>query len=37
VHVHAETAGHYMHLDDPDLVVKAIRDLVRRSRKLPRS
>ncbi len=29
-HITARGAGHYMHLDDPDLVVKAIRDLVRR-------
>jgi pimeloyl-ACP methyl ester carboxylesterase len=32
VHIYAERAGHYMHLDDPDLVIKAIRDLVRRCR-----
>jgi hypothetical protein len=32
VHIHADKAGHYMHLDDPDLVVKAIRNLVRRCR-----
>jgi pimeloyl-ACP methyl ester carboxylesterase len=32
VHVHAERGGHYLHLDDPDLVVQAIRDLVRRCR-----
>lgn len=31
-HIHAETAGHFIHLDEPDLVVKAIRDLVRRCR-----
>ena len=31
-HVMAEEAGHYVHLDDPDLVVQAIRDLVRRCR-----
>jgi pimeloyl-ACP methyl ester carboxylesterase len=29
-HITAPEARHYMHLDDPDLVVKAIRDLVRR-------
>ena len=32
VHVHAERAGHYVHLDEPDLVVREIRDLVRRCR-----
>jgi pimeloyl-ACP methyl ester carboxylesterase len=31
-HIQAERAGHYLHLDDPDLVVQAIRDLVRRCR-----
>lgn len=31
-HITAPGVGHYMHLDDPDLVVKAIRDLVRRCR-----
>jgi pimeloyl-ACP methyl ester carboxylesterase len=31
-HIQAERAGHYLHLDDPDLVVQAIRELVRRSR-----
>jgi pimeloyl-ACP methyl ester carboxylesterase len=31
-HIHAETAGHYIQLDEPDLVVGAIRDLVRRCR-----
>ena len=31
-HVMAEQAGHYVHLDEPDLVVQAIRDLVRRCR-----
>ena len=31
-HLHAETAGHYVHLDEPDLVIQAIRDLVRRCR-----
>lgn len=30
LHVNAEMAGHYVHLDDPDLVIQAIRDLVRR-------
>lgn len=29
-HIHAETAGHYVHLDEPDLVIQAIHDLVRR-------
>jgi pimeloyl-ACP methyl ester carboxylesterase len=32
VHVIADRAGHYVHLDDPGLVVQAIRDLVRRCR-----
>ena len=32
VHVHGGTGGHYVHLDEPDLVVQAIRDLVRRCR-----
>jgi pimeloyl-ACP methyl ester carboxylesterase len=32
VHVHAERGGHYLHRDDPDLVIQAIRDLVRRCR-----
>jgi len=31
-HLQAETAGHYVHLDEPELVIKAIRDLVRRCR-----
>jgi pimeloyl-ACP methyl ester carboxylesterase len=31
-HITAPEVGHYMHLDDPDLVVQAIRDLVRRCR-----
>lgn len=30
VHIHAEQGGHYLHLDNPDLVIQAIRDLVRR-------
>jgi pimeloyl-ACP methyl ester carboxylesterase len=30
-HLMAENAGHYVHLDEPDLVVKAIQDLVRRT------
>jgi len=29
-HITAEGSGHYVHLDDPELVVQAIRDLVRR-------
>jgi pimeloyl-ACP methyl ester carboxylesterase len=29
-HVMAEHGGHYLHLDEPDLVIQAIRDLVRR-------
>ena len=32
VHIHAERGGHYLQLDEPDLVVQAIRDLVRRCR-----
>lgn len=32
-HLHAKTAGHYVHRDEPDLVVQAIRDLVRRCRR----
>ena len=32
VHVTVRESGHYLHLDDPDLVIKAIRDLVRRCR-----
>jgi pimeloyl-ACP methyl ester carboxylesterase len=32
VHIHAERAGHYIHLDEPDLVIQAIRNLVRRCR-----
>jgi pimeloyl-ACP methyl ester carboxylesterase len=32
VHVYAETAGHYIHLDEPDLVIQAIHDLVMRCR-----
>ena len=31
-HIKAQEAGHYVHLDEPDLVIKAIRDLVRRCR-----
>jgi pimeloyl-ACP methyl ester carboxylesterase len=31
-HLYAQTAGHYVHRDEPDLVVQAIRDLVRRCR-----
>jgi pimeloyl-ACP methyl ester carboxylesterase len=31
-HITEPGVGHYMHLDDPDLVVQVIRDLVRRSR-----
>jgi pimeloyl-ACP methyl ester carboxylesterase len=31
-HLHAETAGHYVHCDEPDLVIQAIRDLVSRCR-----
>jgi len=32
-HLYAETAGHYVHRDEPDLVIQAIRDLVRRCRR----
>jgi pimeloyl-ACP methyl ester carboxylesterase len=32
VHIRAERGGHYLHLDNPDLVIQAIRDLVRRCR-----
>lgn len=31
-HIRARTAGHYVHLDEPELVVQAIRDLVSRCR-----
>jgi pimeloyl-ACP methyl ester carboxylesterase len=31
-HLHAERGGHYLQFDEPDLVIKAIRDLVRRCR-----
>ncbi len=31
-HIHAVNAGHYLHLDEPDLIVQVIRDLVRRCR-----
>jgi pimeloyl-ACP methyl ester carboxylesterase len=31
-HIMAEGAGHYVQLDDPDLVTEAIEDLVRRVR-----
>jgi pimeloyl-ACP methyl ester carboxylesterase len=29
-HITAEGSGHYVHLDDPEIVVQAIRDMVRR-------
>src|ERR1039457_599482 len=32
VHIRAERGGHYLHLDDPDLVIQAICDLVKRCR-----
>jgi pimeloyl-ACP methyl ester carboxylesterase len=32
VHVQAVNAGHYVHLDEPDLITQAIRDLVKRCR-----
>jgi pimeloyl-ACP methyl ester carboxylesterase len=31
-HISAHAAGHYVHLDEPDLVIQAILDLVRRCR-----
>jgi pimeloyl-ACP methyl ester carboxylesterase len=31
-HLNARKAGHYIHLDEPDLVIQVIRDLVRRCR-----
>jgi pimeloyl-ACP methyl ester carboxylesterase len=37
VHTQAEKAGHYLHLDDPELVIQAIRDLVKRSRRHQRA
>ena len=30
-HLTAENAGHYVHLDDPELIVRVIRDLVHRT------
>jgi pimeloyl-ACP methyl ester carboxylesterase len=32
IHIHAERGGHYLQRDEPDLVIRAIRDLVRRCR-----
>ena len=32
VHIRAERGGHYLNLDNPELVIQAIRDLVRRCR-----
>jgi len=32
IHIHAESGGHYLQRDDPDLVIQAIRDLVTRCR-----
>jgi len=32
VHIHAQEAGHYVHRDEPELVIQAIRDLVARCR-----
>jgi pimeloyl-ACP methyl ester carboxylesterase len=29
IHITAEGSGHYVHLDDPEFVLQAIRDLVR--------
>jgi pimeloyl-ACP methyl ester carboxylesterase len=39
MHIHAERGGHYLQLDNPELVAQAIRDLVKRCRPadLPRS
>jgi pimeloyl-ACP methyl ester carboxylesterase len=31
-HITASRAGHYIHLDEPELVIEAIRDLVSRCR-----
>jgi pimeloyl-ACP methyl ester carboxylesterase len=31
-HITASRAGHYIHLDEPELVAEAIRDLVSRCR-----
>lgn len=36
-HLFAEHAGHHLHLDDPDFVVRAIRDTVERVRAQSRS
>ncbi len=33
IHVHADRGGHYLQFDEPDLVVEAICDLVRRCRR----
>lgn len=33
VHIRARQGGHYLHLDEPDLVVQAVRDLVQRCRR----
>lgn len=30
-HIIAEGSGHYVHLDDPELVIRAIKDLVRKA------
>ena len=32
VHVHAQRGGHYLQFDEPELVIQAIRDLIRRCR-----
>jgi pimeloyl-ACP methyl ester carboxylesterase len=34
-HLHAQTAGHHVHIDEPDLVIHAIHDLVGRCRRTP--
>jgi pimeloyl-ACP methyl ester carboxylesterase len=35
MHITTRDAGHYVHLDDPDLVIQAIRDLVTRCQAIP--
>ena len=32
LHIHAERGGHYLQFDEPDLVIQAIREIVRRCR-----
>ncbi len=33
-HIHAKTAGHWVHLDEPDLVITAIREMIERVSRL---